>query len=118
MPTLLQRLARFAPYFRSGRHGIAVAFGASLVMALTEPVLPALMKPLLDNGFGQTDIPLWLVPVVIIGLFVRARRGQLRRPVRAGVDRQPGRAEPARRDVRRGCWARSRSCSRGTRPAS
>jgi len=70
MLTLQQRLARFAPYFRSGRHGITVAFAASLLMALTEPVLPALMKPLLDNGFGQTDIPLWLVPVVLIGVFV------------------------------------------------
>jgi len=70
MPSLLQRIARFAPYFKSGRHGITVAFAASLVMALTEPVLPALMKPLLDNGFGQTDIPLWLVPVVLIGMFV------------------------------------------------
>ncbi len=70
MPSLLQRIARFAPYFKSGRHGITVAFAASMVMALTEPVLPALMKPLLDNGFGQTDIPLWLVPVVLIGVFV------------------------------------------------
>ena len=47
-----------------------MAIGASLITALTEPVLPALMKPLLDKGFGQADIPLWLVPVVIIGLFV------------------------------------------------
>jgi len=70
MSTLLQRFARFAPYFKSGRHGIAVAFGASLVMALTEPLLPAMMKPLLDSGFGTTKIALWLVPVVLIGIFV------------------------------------------------
>ena len=70
MPTLLQRFARFAPYFKSGRHGIAVAIAASLIMALSEPVLPALMKPLLDSGFGQADIPLWLVPVVLIGVFI------------------------------------------------
>ncbi len=70
MPTLLQRSARLAPYFKSGRRGLAVAVAGSLVMALTEPALPALMKPLLDQGFGKADIPLWLVPVVIIGLFV------------------------------------------------
>ncbi len=70
MSTLQQRLARFAPYFKSGRLGIAVAFAASLIMALTEPVLPALMKPLLDEGFGHTEVPLWLVPVVLIGIFV------------------------------------------------
>jgi subfamily B ATP-binding cassette protein MsbA len=47
-----------------------VAVAGSLVAALTEPALPALMKPLLDEGFGQADIPLWLVPLAIVGLFV------------------------------------------------
>jgi subfamily B ATP-binding cassette protein MsbA len=70
MPRFLQRFARFAPYFKSGRRGIAVAFGASLVMAATEPLLPAMMKPVLDDGFGTTNIPLWLVPLVLIGVFV------------------------------------------------
>jgi ATP-binding cassette, subfamily B, bacterial MsbA len=67
--TLLQRTARLAPYFRSGKRGLVVAIVGSLITALSEPVLPALMKPLLDQGFGQADIALWLVPVVIIGLF-------------------------------------------------
>jgi len=70
MPSLLERFSHLAPYFKSGRRGIVVAICASLVTALTEPVLPALMKPLLDNGFGQSNIPLWLVPAVIIGLFL------------------------------------------------
>jgi ATP-binding cassette, subfamily B, bacterial MsbA len=70
MPSLMQRIARLKPYFKSGRRGIVVAISASLITALTEPVLPALMKPLLDSGFGTTQIALWLVPVVIIGLFV------------------------------------------------
>jgi subfamily B ATP-binding cassette protein MsbA len=70
MPTLKQRFARLAPYFRSGRRGVVVAVVGSLITAATEPVLPALMKPLLDQGFGQADIALWLVPVVIVGLFL------------------------------------------------
>jgi subfamily B ATP-binding cassette protein MsbA len=70
MPTLSQRIARLRPYFKSGKRGAVVAIVASLIAALTEPVLPALMKPLLDSGFGQAHIALWLVPVVIIGLFV------------------------------------------------
>jgi ATP-binding cassette, subfamily B, bacterial MsbA len=70
MSTLLQRSARFAPYFRSGRRGLVVAIVGSLITAISEPVLPALMKPLLDQGFGQADIALWLVPVVIVGLFM------------------------------------------------
>jgi subfamily B ATP-binding cassette protein MsbA len=69
MATVLQRLSRLKPYFRAGRLGIVVAATASLVAALTEPALPALMKPLLDKGFTGAGVPLWLVPVAIIGLF-------------------------------------------------
>jgi len=67
--TLWQRFWRLMPFFKSGRRALAVAIAGSLVAALTEPALPALMKPLLDEGFGQTDIPLWLVPLTIVGLF-------------------------------------------------
>ncbi|KAF1049295.1 MAG: Lipid A export ATP-binding/permease protein MsbA [Xylophilus sp.] len=42
---------------------------AAAVAAVTEPLIPALLKPLLDNGFTQGDLPLWAVPVAIIGLF-------------------------------------------------
>ena len=70
MPTLLQRLARLAPYLRASRLGlIAAAIGAA-VAALTEPAIPALMKPLLDQGFNSRSLPLWAIPVAIIGLFV------------------------------------------------
>jgi subfamily B ATP-binding cassette protein MsbA len=69
MPTLLQRLARLKPYLRSGRRGLIIAGLGALVGSATEPVIPALMKPLLDQGFGQRTWPLWWVPVVIIGLF-------------------------------------------------
>ncbi|HRI17574.1 MAG TPA: ABC transporter transmembrane domain-containing protein, partial [Burkholderiaceae bacterium] len=69
MPPLKQRLARIAPFFRHARSGFVVAFVASLVGAATEPLLPAMMKPLLDQGFQAGAIPLWLVPIVIVGLF-------------------------------------------------
>jgi subfamily B ATP-binding cassette protein MsbA len=46
-----------------------VAFLASLVGALTEPLIPAMLKPLLDQGFTAGALPLWLVPVAIIGTF-------------------------------------------------
>ena len=40
------------------------------VVAATEPVLPALMKHVLDVGFGpKRDFPLWAVPAVLLGLF-------------------------------------------------
>lgn len=69
MTTLLQRFARIAPYLRSGRLGLGAAVLGALIGALTEPAIPALMKPLLDDGFGGGTLPLWLVPVAIIGLF-------------------------------------------------
>ena len=69
MPTLLQRFARITPYFRHGRIGLVVAFVGSLVGAATEPLIPELMKPLLDQGFNAGKLPLWAVPVAIVGIF-------------------------------------------------
>jgi subfamily B ATP-binding cassette protein MsbA len=40
-----------------------------MVAALTEPLIPALFQPLLDSGFAQNILPLWTIPVVVIGLF-------------------------------------------------
>ena len=70
-PTLQQRLARIAPYFRTSRGGFAVALLAAAIAAATEPLLPALLKTLLDKGFGSTrTFALWMVPVAIIGLYL------------------------------------------------
>ncbi len=69
-PSLLQRLARIAPYFRASRVGFMVAIVAAATAAATEPMIPALLKFLLDNGFGAVrTFPLWMVPVAIVGLF-------------------------------------------------
>ena len=69
MPTLLQRLARLKPYLRPGRRGLIGAGLGAAVGAATEPVIPALMQPLLDQGFATRTWPLWWVPIIIIGLF-------------------------------------------------
>jgi subfamily B ATP-binding cassette protein MsbA len=69
MSNLLQRFARITPYFRQGRIGIVVAFVGSLVGAATEPLIPELMKPLLDQGFHAGKLALWMVPVAIVGIF-------------------------------------------------
>ena len=70
-PTLQQRLVRIAPYFRTSRGGFAVALLAAAIAAATEPLLPALLKTLLDKGFGSTrTFALWMVPVAIIGLYL------------------------------------------------
>jgi ATP-binding cassette, subfamily B, bacterial MsbA len=64
-----QRLRRLWPYFRSARTGIALAVVCTVVGALTEPMIPALLKTLLDRGFAQGAIELWMVPVALMGLF-------------------------------------------------
>ncbi|MDP3084818.1 MAG: lipid A export permease/ATP-binding protein MsbA [Rubrivivax sp.] len=69
MPTLLQRFARLAPYLKTGRLGLTAAAAGSLIGAATEPMIPALMQPLLDRGFTGGALPLWLIPAAIIGLF-------------------------------------------------
>jgi subfamily B ATP-binding cassette protein MsbA len=47
-----------------------VAIAATVLGSATEPMVPALLKPLLDRGFkadGELDI--WLVPFFLMLLF-------------------------------------------------
>lgn len=67
---LKARLARIAPYFADCKRGFALMLIGALVGAATEPLVPALMKPLFDEGFSGPGFPLWMVPVVIIGIFL------------------------------------------------
>ncbi len=69
MASLTQRFARLAPYFRRSRTGLGVAMLASLVGAATEPMVPALLQPLLDKGFAGRGFPLWWVPLAFVTLF-------------------------------------------------
>ncbi|MFT3956555.1 MAG: lipid A export permease/ATP-binding protein MsbA [Piscinibacter sp.] len=66
---LARRIRRIAPYFRSSRRGLVMAALGSLVAALTEPMIPLFMQHLLDAGFQQRALPLWQIPLIIIGLF-------------------------------------------------
>ena len=66
---LKARLARIAPFFRASRRGLVLAFIGSVIAAATEPAIPALLGALLDKGFKNHSLPLWQVPVAIIGIF-------------------------------------------------
>ncbi len=68
-PGLIARLRRLSVYF--GNQGLAwgVAIAATLVGAVTEPLIPALLQPLLDKGFTQGTLQLWMVPLAILGVF-------------------------------------------------
>ena len=70
IPTpLLQRLKRLIPYFGQQRWVWAAGILATVVAAITEPLIPALFQPLLDKGFSKGALPLWSVPVAVIGIF-------------------------------------------------
>ena len=66
----LQRMLRLWPYFGKQRAVWAMAVLATLVAACTEPLIPALFKPLLDDGFSEKSLPLWMVPTAVIGIFL------------------------------------------------
>ena len=68
--TLKGRLRRIAPYFEGTRRGFVLVVIGAVVSALTEPAIPALLKPLLDSGFNKSGVlNLWLVPLAIVGVF-------------------------------------------------
>ena len=66
------------PYFGRARGAWAAAMLATVVASATEPLAPALLKPLLDRGFQSGGIPLWMVPASLLLLFaVRGLAGFL-----------------------------------------
>ena len=60
---------RIWPYFSGSLSGWALAAAATVVAAMTEPLIPALLKPLLDRGFQRDGFNLWLVPAALMLLF-------------------------------------------------
>jgi len=70
-------LKRLWPFFGASRGLWLIAALATAIAAATEPMIPALLKPLLDRGFeGTGKVQLWLVPTLLVLLFgVRAAAG-------------------------------------------
>ncbi len=66
---LVQRLRRLLPYFGGQPITWALVVAGAVVGAATEPMIPALLKPLLDRGFQQGTLEIWTVPVSILLLF-------------------------------------------------
>ena len=67
--SLTTRLKRLSVYFGNQRLAWGLAIAATLVGAITEPLSPALLQPLLDRGFTQGTLQLWMVPLAILGIF-------------------------------------------------
>ena len=69
MPQLIKRFKRLWPYVRASRVGLLAALLAAAVTAATEPLISEMLGRLLDQGFVGGSVPLWLVPVALIGIF-------------------------------------------------
>ena len=69
---------RLLSYTKPYLSGFVVVFFALLLAGLTEAAFPALIKPLIDNGFvGTTEFQVWLVPAAILGIFLFRGVGNL-----------------------------------------
>nr|WP_315426307.1 lipid A export permease/ATP-binding protein MsbA [uncultured Albidiferax sp.] len=67
---LRQSIGRLSPYFFKGRRSAwLVVILATIIGAATEPLVPAMLKPLLDNGFQKGALNPWLVPIALIAVF-------------------------------------------------
>lgn len=63
--------ARLVQYVRPHWRMLAAALAFFLLSSAVEPVVPALFKKLIDSGFKEgLKYPLWVVPIVVIGLFI------------------------------------------------
>lgn len=75
---LIARIRRFAPYFSTHPGTWLLVAISAIVGSATEPMIPALLKPLLDRGFQQGQLEIWEVPVALLLLFgVRGLAGYL-----------------------------------------
>jgi subfamily B ATP-binding cassette protein MsbA len=71
MPGSISLYRRLLSWTRPYRRGFAAAVLGMLVAAATEPVFPALMKPLLDGSFVNRDpTTIRYIPFALVGLFL------------------------------------------------
>ncbi len=68
-PPLMRRLARLMTWFGGSRQWWALGLSGAMLAAITEPLMAALLKPLLDRGFTRGEMPLWFVPAAVLLLF-------------------------------------------------
>ncbi len=73
----LSHLARLRPYYGPSRGWWLIAVVATALAAATEPMIPALLKALLDKGFKNAgQVALWQVPALLLLVFgMRAAAG-------------------------------------------
>ena len=71
--SMRQRLLRCWGHFKRPYGAWVLAILGMMLVSISEPLVPALLKPLLDKGFVAGGLDVWMVPVALIGIF--AMRG-------------------------------------------
>jgi len=66
---LMARMRPLLPYFGAYPGTWLIIVLATIVGAATEPMIPALFDRLLELGFVQRSLEMWMVPVVLLALF-------------------------------------------------
>lgn len=67
---LIERLKRCWGHFKTPYHAWFSAVLGMVAVSITEPLVPALLKPLLDKGFVSGNLHVWMVPVALLGIFL------------------------------------------------
>jgi subfamily B ATP-binding cassette protein MsbA len=72
-----RQMVRLWPLFGASRGTWLLAAAATVLAATTEPMIPALLKPLIDHGFQSNGrVTLWHVPALLLLVFgLRAAAG-------------------------------------------
>ena len=66
---LPDRLRRAGRYFTQPWQAWVATMASVLILSLSEPLIPAMLKPLLDRGFQQGGLSVWAVPAALLLLF-------------------------------------------------
>lgn len=64
-----KRLIDIWPFFKPDRKSWFISVFATVITSLTEPAIPALLKPLLDTGFSKGNLSIWIIPTTLLLLF-------------------------------------------------
>ena len=76
--TVYQRIQPLLPYFGMLPGTWLLVAISAVIGAATEPMIPALLKPLLDRGFQHGELEIWTVPASLLLLFgVRGLAGYI-----------------------------------------
>lgn len=68
--SMLDRLKRLVPYFGRHRWAWAVMILASTVIGSTEVMMATAVRYIVDDGFTKQTMPLWMIPLGLVGIFV------------------------------------------------